>query len=671
MLKNFDYKIISIMCMLMLSITSCVTGNDADSAKPATIRLSLGTGLTTKTVQTRTSGSIPSDNGANVGENEGTINTVCVGLFDADGNTITIHEYTYTNGQSESILTTTQVTQMIVEANVPSGLFTGATTISTFQSKVQQLSYTTSRDGLSNTGATTAGSQTMTALPMTSGIVSPLSLSGNGTTSKTVELTRVVARVSINNIATSFDSNGPYAGATFTPTEIFMYNVNDQHTWNGTASASATTVSGESTASTSFAYLGTGSTNYAAPTSSTPQFFYVFPHSSTLPTKLVIKGTFTPSGGTAQTMYYPIVVNHAQSNTTFTDANGKSIANTNDATIEANKAYSIAVTITGLGVTNPSKDIDPSAVTVNSQVQDWTQAAVTINMNDVPDIGDYYFSDGSWGTLADRATATVYPIGVVFSNTTNNNDKTRGWTHGYAIALTNASTNTTTKTCIWGPAVEEDTKTFTDNYGTYTYSSYNNKYYAYFITKKDGYCETQVIKSNHTLSSSSYPAFYYALNYGTSVESGTTSYAAPSGSSGWFLPSVGQWYDMYENLGGITSAPEYSYPGYCYWYDSNLSGTSTYSYKCANSINAYLTAISTYSSNKGYSYGTPDPFSNNGMSYIDSSNNTGSDEGELYWFSSEYGISYGGCASIDSYGRLYLSYYDKSGYFRVRPCIAF
>lgn len=635
--------------MLMLSITSCVSRDGDDVAKPATIRLSLGTGSETKTVKTRTSGIIPSDNGANVGQNEGTINTVCVGLFDADGNTITIHEYTYTNGQSESILTTTQVTQMIVEANVPSGLFAGAMTIGAFQSRVQQLSYTTSNDGLSKTAATTAGGQTITSLPMTSGIVSPLSLSGNGTTSKTVELTRVVARVSISHVTTSFDSNGPYAGATFTPTEIFMYNANDQYTWNGTASASATTVSGESTASKSFAYLGTGTTNYVAPSSTTPQFFYVFSHSSTLPTKLVIKGTFTPSGGTAQTMYYPIVINHAQSNTTFTDSKGNTTTNTNDATIEANKAYNIAVTITGLGVTDPSLDINPSAVTINSQVQDWTTALDTINMNDVPGIGEYYFSDGSWGTLADRANATVKPIGVVFSNTTSANDKAHGWTHGYAMALTNANTS-----CTWGPygTTENNVDVLNDGKVNYTYQWYSSgtytSTYTSFITDKDGYCETHAIGSTRTSLSSNYPAFYYALNY---------SVTTPPESSGWYLPSVGQWWDILTNLGGMSPTPTGSDTGACQWYGSDTNGGGKdYPTLCANSINTLLTAIMIFATNHGYSYGTFDTFSNSN---------------EYYWSSSEYSSYHAGIACFDSGTNLYLSYYRKNHTFSVRTVIAF
>ncbi len=662
MLKNFDYKIISVMCMLMLSITSCVTGNDVDSAKPATIRLSLGTSLTTKAVKTtntRTSTGFPTDNGGTVGVGEGTINTVCVGLFDKDGNTITIHEYTYTNGQSEDILTTTQVTKMVVVANAKSGAFAGVATEHDFLLKELQLSYTTSSDGQSNTNATTAGSQTTTALPMTSGEVSPLSLSGDATTDKTVELTRTVARVSVSSISTSFDSSSPYAGATFTPTEIFMYNVNDGYTCGGTASASATTVSGESTVSASYAYLGTGTiTNYDAPTPTTPQFFYVFPHNSTNPTKLVIKGTFTPSGGSAQIVYYPVVISHAQDGTTFTDdKNNTSTTTTNDGEIEANKTYDIKVTIKGIGVDVPSKNIDPSSVTINSQVHDWTQALDTININDVPGIGEYYFSDGSWGTLTDRATQTVYPIGVVFSNTTSANDKAHGWTHGYAMALTNATTNTTTKTCMWGPNATENGETFTDAYGTYKYNWCSDEVYSSFITDKDGYCETQAIKNNHTLSSSSYPAFYYALNYNT--------YVATSGSSGWFLPSIGQWCDICANLGGITSAPvDPSDKCYCSW--SNCSS------KVASSINSYLSAIITYSQDHNFNYSSPDLFSNIAMSFIDANSNSKNYSGEAYWTSSEIwsdGVLFTDFCDNENF--CFSNYYKDTGYFRVRACIAF
>jgi len=278
---------------------------------------------------------------------------------------------------------------------------------------------------------------------------------------------------------------------------------------------------------------------------------------------------------------------------------------------------------------------------------------------------EYYFSDGTWGLLADHATSTVHPIGVVFSKATSAHDRAMGWTHGYAMALTNASTNYTASTCIWGPDTEENVYTFTDTYGTYTYTSYGSEYYSTFTTNKDGYCETQVIKSNHTSTlQSSYPAFYYALNYST--------YTAPSGSSGWYLPSIGQWYDIYTNLGGISTTPTYTKgQAWCRWYSGDNSGdTNNYSSLCANSINLYLTAISTYSSNKGYNYGTPDSFSNSGMSY---GNNSGTYGGEYYWSSSECSSTTAGNISFSSNGNLDLYDDGKNNgyYFRVRPVIAF
>ena len=642
--------------MLMLSITSCVSDNDSSTAKPATIRLSLGTGSVTKT---RTNTGFPTDNGGTAGTGEGTINTVCVGLFDKDGNTITIYEYTY-NGNAVNIQTTTQVTKMVVVANVKSGTFAGATTEDEFMSKEMQLSYTTSTDGQSNTSSTTAGSQTTTALPMTSGEVSPLSLSGDATTDKTVELTRAVARVSVSSIATSFDSNGPYAGATFTPTEIFMYNVNDTYTCGGTASASAiaSPVSGESTALSSYAYLGTGTTNYAAPTTTAPQFFYVFPHSSASPTKLVIKGMFTPSGGSAKTVYYPIVINHAQDGTTFTDdKNNTSTTTTNDAEIEANKTYDIKITIKGIGISAPSDDINPSSVTINSQVQDWKQAAVNVNYDD-PDIGDYYFSDGSWGTLADHGTADVHPIGVIFSNQTSDIDKKHGWTHGYAMALTNATTNyTATNTCIWSKDENsEDGITYHDDAISqdYTYKDYSSGLYNTF--NKDGYSETHaIVKSGKSgYSQDTYPAVYYALNYANSGY-----YEAPTktSNSGWYLPSEGQWYDIYANLGGITSSPSYSANGYCYWSDVSS--------RAINNINSYLRAITAYNN----IYGLPDLFSNTNMSY---GNNEGLYGGDFYWSSSEYNNDYASRATFAISGHLDLYYDEKNDrYFKVRAVITF
>jgi|WetSurMetagenome_2_1015567.scaffolds.fasta_scaffold02937_5 hypothetical protein len=162
--------------------------------------------------------------------------------------------------------------------------------------------------------------------------------------------------------------------------------------------------------------------------------------------------------------------------------------------------------------------------------------------------GDYYFSDGSWGTLADHSNAT--PIGVIFSNATSSTDQSHGWTHGYALAVKDA-----VKTVEWG-TYDVDTPITNDTDTNCT-------------EDMDGYLHTEKIKDTYApLSTNNYPAFYYALNYGVT---------APRSSSGWFLPSCGQWYQIAVTLGGRST-------GMTIW-----GGQATIT---LNSINSYLNKVS-------------------------------------------------------------------------------
>jgi hypothetical protein len=157
---------------------------------------------------------------------------------------------------------------------------------------------------------------------------------------------------------------------------------------------------------------------------------------------------------------------------------------------------------------------------------------MNVTFNDQPDIGDYYYSDGTWGPLAQKGIRT--PIGVIFSNTPTPNNTLHNWTHGIALALTDANTNRV----AWDSGGDPTNYT---NLGSIL---------------DDGYTNTHYIKANKTVSTGSHQAFYYALNYG--VTSGTTTYAAPSkgNNSGWYLPCWGEWFDVLKNLGGYF--PDYT-----------------------------------------------------------------------------------------------------------------
>ena len=267
-------------------------------------------------------------------------------------------------------------------------------------------------------------------------------------------------------------------------------------------------------------------------------------------------------------------------------------------------------------------------------------------------VGDYYLNDGS---VIPNATTNKYllakAIGVVFDTSTSTTDQGYGWKHGYVMALTNAPSSTST--CVWSLA--NSSGTYLDEagimYGSFGYSDYNSSYTVY-KTDKDGYSETQAIKNNGKLgyNQTEYPAFWYALNYGTSNESGTTAYAAPSVSSGWYLPSIGQWWDILTNLGGMTTVCDSS-AGTCDWFNGN-KGNSGIAYLCASKINSFLSAINGYT--------TYDSFYTNSSTL------------EYYWSSSEYNNSKVGAVCFNgSYGSLYL-YSDSKGFpFRARSVVAF
>ena len=136
------------------------------------------------------------------------------------------------------------------------------------------------------------------------------------------------------------------------------------------------------------------------------------------------------------------------------------------------------------------------------------------------EIGDYFYSDGSFSR---GPIDTLEAAGVVFSLEVSENDRKRGWTHGYIMALTDAKRGR----CPWGPTY--DIKEITN------YSDSKNEMSA-MMNDLNGYDYTHC----SAVESTTNDAFYYAKNYDVSL---------PENTSGWFLPSFGHWVRMVENLG--------------------------------------------------------------------------------------------------------------------------
>ncbi len=181
---------------------------------------------------------------------------------------------------------------------------------------------------------------------------------------------------------------------------------------------------------------------------------------------------------------------------------------------------------------------------------------------DMAQAGDFYCksSDGTTGYLIPGDVASLNEahraacIGIVYCTDVNRigtaatealKKKGVNSPHGLVMALTNAS-----DACRWGDKNRDENSDgsagtpFKDNIGTLQ-KQYGNV---------DGYGETQWIintyGSSGTTLKDTYTAFYHAGRYGT-AEGGTAQYAAPDNTTGWFIPSMGQWWDILSGLGGI------------------------------------------------------------------------------------------------------------------------
>lgn len=260
-----------------------------------------------------------------------------------------------------------------------------------------------------------------------------------------------------------------------------------------------------------------------------------------------------------------------------------------DANLTTGKQYTYAITVNKTGLEVKLSDTNATWTGGEEAVTGKTPA-VGFSATNLK-IGDYYYSDGntsdggyrkySDGTIT---TLDIHPVltddgkkrtvlGIVLKvDKEGNGDwiddcsykQKDGSTsmptiRGYVLALHDANGG---KTCKWGPVnTRVETNTEKDK-GFY------------------GYKNTQKIKeAAETLTLDNYPAAYYAtVDYETRDNN---KYAAPTNSSGWFLPSAGQclyWHQQKDvllpSIKKATGKDDYNWQGY-YWSSSERSDDPT------------------------------------------------------------------------------------------------
>lgn len=184
---------------------------------------------------------------------------------------------------------------------------------------------------------------------------------------------------------------------------------------------------------------------------------------------------------------------------------------------------------------DPSESVTPKEGTYKCLNITYTGIPTTVTVRPI-EVGDYFYEDGNiypYGDQSDNDLSTPPSagcVGVVFSTTTSVNDQNAGWKLGYVMALNNTGTSIVT----WKNANTED-----EGYDSFDIDveSKDDSFQA-MIDYLDGYTSSKKITDSSN--EATHPAVFAAKNYNVTI---------PETTSGWYLPSMGQFAAFVNNIG--------------------------------------------------------------------------------------------------------------------------
>ena len=614
---------------------------------------------------------------------ENQVNQFVVGIFDSEGKKLGIEKQTVAKN---SQLTVTAAgykigNKVLVAVNMPSTLFDDVTDESSFKNKILSIGQALYGDPNHVAENKLADNQ---YVPMYG--EGTLVSAGKAKQYKAdVKVYHLVSKISLQSITVNFSNT--YKGATFQPTEIFLANVptkvglgDASEVAKYTFASNDTYVSGEQTTYATdgatvtvsdYPYLSTGDlstgdSKWDASVANEEKVYNAnMPTLYSLPndnvddkaTFLVVKGKFSYNGKNDETVYYPFYMNYNTTDASAPDGGTPKA-------LHPNINYQVSITITGKGTNSPVTPVSSKVASVNVSVKDFV--AVNQEYHDAGGfdepavVGEYVFNDGTWGKL-ENISATHYPIAVIFSNSTSEADKAKGYTHGYAMALVQAG-----PACAWAtssakgvnaPVQDKFLTNIADIKADMNGLSETNEVLALSDAKT-----ADELKTN-------YPSFYYATHFGTedvnvygATSGGTSALKAPDNVSPWYLGSIGQYYLVAKNLGGSSMNGEtdasWQTGGSTYWYIGSTSIAN------AAGVSTHITAAAEAMTKAGVTAYTPREITCN-SSYT-----------TWYWTSSEFSAGHGFYVNWYANGYFGLNGNDDKSYVNasnrgVRPVLAF
>lgn len=356
---------------VLLAMSSCSKDEEnlvVKSGEPATLSLN----IKGSTVGTRVGGTL-------IGENaDNNIGNIAVGVFRDDGDALDGLADAIENVSVSEVTPATTPRSFSIpagsEIKVTAGIRDIIVVANASAADIAELKTATTKDIFLKKVLVLADKNQDKAKLLMTGLKEDVNVTKGNPNSISLEVTRLVARVQLVSLKSSFTNS--YSSAVLNVDRIFLHNAlfncpvdvsvpNPKSFYTGWDAAPTPydeTYDVNLKDVTTYSLTGNPTTSYLT----SNHYFYTFPNGLSDPakaTKLVISGTYYPNGilGTSYYVYYPIVVNgDAISGNTHTGIG-----------LERNYVYSISAIIFRPGVLDPDKPLDPASISLTITVTDW------------------------------------------------------------------------------------------------------------------------------------------------------------------------------------------------------------------------------------------------------------------------------------------------------------
>ena len=330
-------------------------------------------------------------------DDEKAIEDMTIGIFDANGNVRTIQSLekdasatTATAGDGKFVISGTKAEAKIVTT----GLKAGDNVVVAVNTKLNSANAATfkaaksvadfNKGYIDATSALTAASDgtTLSAakLPKYGEAALASSAANSSEFSVNVKVKNLVSRVTLASLNKDFAADGPYAGASFTLSDIFLLNVPNtvDFSTNAWTAQPVSYIHGSDVDGTGYTAATDKKAFLVKSSAAINDFLYTLPNKYTganpQKTILVLKGEFKKADEpTGKSVYYPLALNAKYDNA----GSATAVDGSTPFVTYPGRNYKCNVTIKTIGSDSPWQEAGPLTATVDVEVEKWTDVDQT------------------------------------------------------------------------------------------------------------------------------------------------------------------------------------------------------------------------------------------------------------------------------------------------------